>query len=295
MKIQERGRVLIDNWPVLIITALLAYTYLDTFKWMIVRWLKADSYYSHGFIIPFISAYLIWKDRSYIQDKGQSDSWGTNLGLVLLTGGAGLHCAGVLFKILFLSGISLVILLLGMVFYIYGSEVGRKLLFPVLFLFAMVPLPLSLIADLSLKLKLFVAGLATWTVSLMGIVALREGSFIHFSNDSIIVGDVCSGLRSIIALLAFGALFAYVSDLSRTMRAVLFLSSVPIALLSNSVRVVAVCLIANQWGSKVATGRVHDLTGILIFIVAFILFFSLEKQLHVLEQALFKTEKDSSE
>lgn len=286
MKINERVAVLINYWPAFIISALFACTYYETFSWMIDRWLATDSYYSHGFIVPFISAYLIWKNRDYIHDKSQSDSGETTSGLVLLLGGAGLHCAGITFKISFISALSLIPLMLGIAFYIYGSKVGRKLLFPILFLLAMVPLPLSIIADLSLKLKLLAAEVATWTVSLMGIVALREGSFIHFTHDSLMVGDICSGLRSLIALLAFGALFAYVSNLSAIMRTVLFISSVPIALLANSARILALCLIANQWGSSVATGRVHDLTGILIFIVAFILFFSLERQLHRLERIL---------
>ncbi|MFQ5863470.1 MAG: exosortase/archaeosortase family protein, partial [Candidatus Brocadiales bacterium] len=287
MKIHEREVVLINYWPAFVVTALLVYIYLDTFMWMIGRWLAADSYYSHGFVVPFVSAYLIWRNRGVFRGMSQSDSWGTSLGLLLLVGGAGLHCAGALFSISFVSGLSLIPLLLGMVFYIYGSEVGWKLLFPILFLFAMIPLPMSMIADLSLKLKLFAAEVAIGAISLMGIVAVREGSFIHFSQSSLIVGDVCSGLRSLIALLAFGALFAYVSGLSGAMRAVLFISSVPIALVANSVRIVALCFIANQWGSEVATGRVHSATGILIFIVAFILFFALEKQLHLLEQILF--------
>jgi exosortase len=158
----------------------------------------------------------------------------------------------------------------------------------------MVPLPLSLIADLSLKLKLFAADIATFAISVMGIPAIREGSFIHFTNDSVLVGDICSGLRSIIALLAFGALFVYISDLSNILKAALFMASVPIALVANSMRIIAICLIANQWGSEVATGTIHDMTGILIFIVAFILFFYLEKYLHTLEHLLFEKESDTT-
>lgn len=294
MKPQEKVTVLINYWPAILISALFIYIYFDTFVWMIGRWLATDSYYSHGFVVPFVSAYLVWKNRAYIHRKDRSDLWETIMGVVLLLGGVGLHCAGVLFKISFLSGLSLIPLLLGMVIYIYGSEVGRRLLFPILFLLAMVPLPMSLIADLSLKLKLLAAEIAISVVSLTGIVVVQEGSFIHFVNASLVVGDVCSGLRSLIALLAFGALFAYISGLSGPMRAVLFIASVPIALLANSVRIITLCLIANQWGSEVATGKIHDITGILIFIVAFILFFSLEKQLHVLERILSKIEEDSS-
>jgi exosortase len=292
MKLQERSAFLIKYWPALGIVALFAFIYLDAFKWMIVRWWGPDSYYSHGFVVPFVSAYLIWRDRDFLYQRCQVGSGGTSLGLILLGGAIALQCAGVLFKILFASGISCILLLLGMAFYLYGSEVGRRVLFPILFLFSMIPLPLSLIADLSLKLKLFAAKIAVSIVSLMGIVVLQEGSFIHFTEASLVVGDVCSGLRSLIALLAFGALFAYISGLSGVMRAVLFMSSVPIALVANSARIVALCLIANQWGSEAATGKVHDATGILIFIVAFILFFSLERQLHTLEQIWFKGEKD---
>ncbi|MFN3467575.1 MAG: exosortase/archaeosortase family protein [Candidatus Brocadiales bacterium] len=291
MQPRGKGTFLINYWPALIITALLAYTYLDTFHWMTGRWLAADSYYSHGFVVPFISAYLVWKKRNYINGESQVDSRGTVVGLALLFSGIGLHGAGLVFKISFISGLSLLPLLLGMVLYIYGWQAGRRLLFPILFLLAMIPLPLSLIADLSLKLKLFAAEVAVRVVSFIGIAVLREGSSIHFSDSFLVVGDVCSGLRSLIALLAFGALFAYVSGLSTPLRAILFIASVPIALVANSVRIIVLCLIAKQWGSEVATGRVHDATGILIFIVAFILFFSLERRLHALEQTLFKMRK----
>ncbi len=295
MKIREREVILVNYWPAFVITLLFTYIYLDTFTWMVGRWYATDSYYSHGFIVPFVSAYLIWRDRGCLRSLSRSNTGGLTLGLLLLAGGVVLHCAGLLFSISFVSGLSLIPLLSGITFYIYGREVGRRVLFPILFLLAMIPLPMSIIADLSLKLKLFAAEVAIGAISLLGIVAIREGSFIHFSHSSVIVGDICSGLRSIIALLAFGALFAYVSGLSRTMRIVLFISSVPIAILANSVRIVTICLIANKWGNEAVEGKVHDATGILIFIVAFILFFSLERQLHSLEDILFKAEKDPAE
>ena len=107
-------------------------------------------------------------------------------------------------------------------------------------------------------------------------------------EDKIIVGDVCSGLRSLIALTAFGALFAYVTRLSLARRLILFAASVPIALLANMWRIVTLTFIACFWGSTATHGWVHDVTGYGIFAVAFVLFFGLERVLQKFEP----TERD---
>ncbi|MDR4499298.1 MAG: exosortase/archaeosortase family protein [Candidatus Scalindua sp.] len=237
------------------------------------RWRSASSYYSHGYLIPFVTGFLIWKKRKCLIETTYSSS---KVGILLFVTGVCVQIVSAFFRVHFTSGFSFILVLLGIVFYLYGNTIGKKLLFPVLFLITMVPLPLSFIAGLSLKLKLFAAGCAMGIINIIGIPAIQDGSSIFFSNASFSGRRcICSGLKSLIALISFGALFAYTSSISNYMKPILFIASIPSALIANIIRILIVCLVANNWGSEVAAGLVHDLTGVLIFVIAFILLFCL--------------------
>ncbi len=266
-----------------LISILMILTYYNTFIWMEDRWGKASSYYSHGYLVPFITAFLIWKRRRCFQEMTFSFS---TLGIVLFSTGAFMQIASAFMRMQFTSSCSFILVLLGVIFFLFGKDVGKKLLFPILFLAAMIPMPLSIIADLSLKMKLFAAGCAMSLINLAGIPAIQDGSKIFFSDSSLVVGDVCSGLKSLIALISFGALFAYVFSASYYMKPILFIASIPAALIANIIRILIICMVANKWGSEIATGLVHDITGILIFVIAFILLFSLGSGLHRLDRLL---------
>jgi len=270
-----------------IVSLLLVIVYYNTFIWMAERWARSSSYYSHGYFIPLISGYLIWKARQSFYDNTFSFSL---LGLVLLVTGALLQIASAFMRIHFTSGLSFVVILTGITFFIFGNKLGIKLLFPLLFLLSMVPMPLSAVADLTLNLKLFAARCTMSIIDLLGIPAVQDGSRINFSNSSVLVADACSGLKSLIALISFGALFAYVSGLSSYMKSILFISSMPVAIIANITRILIVSLAANRWGSEFADS-IHGVTGILVFVIAFILLFSISSVLSELE-SLFVNRKE---
>jgi exosortase len=157
-----------------------------------------------------------------------------------------------------------------MVLLLGGKEWLRQLMFPILFLAFMVPFPEVVIANLSFRLKIFAAQLSTFLVNSLGVAAIREGSLIRTRHASLMVEDPCSGIRSLIALIALGALMAYFSNLSKTRRAIVFVASIPIAVATNVFRIASLTLIAEIYGEKYATGVVHDTMGILVFVLAFI-------------------------
>ena len=211
------------------------------------------------------------------------------LGIVLFGTGIFVQIASAFMRISFTSAFSFILVLLGVVFYLFGKEVGKKFIFPILFLIHMIPLPLFAIADLSLKLKLFAAKCAMSIVYLIGIPAVQDGSKIFFSDCSLVVGDVCSGLKSLIALIAFGTLYAHMSGVSNYAKPILFLASVPAAVIANIIRILILCLVANKWGSEVATGWVHDVTGLLIFGIAFIFMFGFGNSLEWFDKLLIQS------
>ena len=147
---------------------------------------------------------------------------------------------------------------------------ARKLTFPILFLFVMVPLPLVIIGNLTVKLKLLAAQLATFALNRIGFPCILDGSVIRMPSSFIEVAAPCSGLRSIISLVTLGLLFAYAMKTSFLKKSILFLSSIPIAIVTNVMRITIVSIVNDLYGEKIAMGAFHDFTGYMVFVAAFL-------------------------
>lgn len=250
-----------------IIGILLCFVYWPTFIWLKNRFLSVESYYTHGFLVPFVVAFLVWQKRD---ELAKTPVVPMNIGLVILILSLLAHFAAFSFKIYFISGFSIISTLIGLILYLFGKEILFKLTFPIFFIVFMIPLPRVLIIHISFNMKLFVAQIAAYVVNAMGISALRAGSVIHLPNTSLTVGSPCSGLRSLISLTALGSIYAYLVNMSLPRKFILFLTSIPLALFSNAVRVVLLLLVAYVYGSDVATGKFHDYSGFLVFVIAFL-------------------------
>ena len=250
-----------------LILCLLGVIYYPTFIWMWQRWFAADSYYAHGPLIIVVSGVLIWRKRQEIARTTVSSS---KLGLVLLLSGLVLHIVSASTRVYFSSGYSFFIVLLGLILYFYGREVARVIIFPVCFLLFMIPAPIALVAATTLKMKLFAAHISVLVIQLFGISAVREGSVVYMPNTEIVIGDPCSGLRSLISLAALGLLYTYIVKASYLRKASLFLISIPIAIIANIIRTIATLLIANSYGNRIVTdGFLHKGFGLMVFIIAF--------------------------
>jgi exosortase len=247
--------------------SLVAIAYIPTFRWMIDRWSAKDTYYSHGFLVPFISAFIIWQKRG---ELGKLIIKPVNSGWWIFMFGLFLHAISTAFRVSFSSGFSLIIVLTGLILITLGKDFLKKLAFPVCFLISMIPLPLALIASMSFKLKIFAAQASTILMNKIGIATIRQGSILRTAHATLMVEDPCSGIRSLVALISLGALAAYFSNLSRPRKTILFLSSIPIAVTTNIIRITALGLVSEIYGEKYATGIFHDTMGILVFVFAFL-------------------------
>jgi len=309
-----------------VLAAVLTLAYVPAFGWMQWRWSRGSSYYSHGYLIPLVVGWLIWQQRGRLAELKARDDLKV-VGLVVLGLGLLLLLAGTFIRAFFIQGLSLVVTVCGVVFFLCGRAISKRLLFPLLFTVTMVPMPMHVVEKFTFKLKMFAAAASVRVVDgLRGLglhpyVVVQDGSHLRWEADEatiararellararagkelpegvseaslrtivekgldeIIVGDVCSGLRSLIALLAFGALFAYIAKLSLARKLVLFAAAVPIAILANMWRIVTLTLLACYHGSEATHGWVHDVTGYGIFVVAFILFFTFERVLRKFE------------
>lgn len=240
--------------------------YWDIFVWLYGRYVAADSYYSHGFLIPLISGFLIWTERKEIRSLAPEYS---RMGLWILLIAIFLHIAGTLVHFFFLSGISLFLFILGTILFLFGKGITQKILFPLIFIIFMIPLPLSVISAILFPMKIFVVNVSGEIIRLMGLSIYIEGFNVHFSEGSLLIGNPCSGLRSLIAFMAMGALIGYLKNFSSPKWIFIFLLSIPVAFFSNIMRTISLILVANHWGTQTASPDhwYHDFSGLAAFAI----------------------------
>lgn len=259
-------------------------TFAPTFYSLAVSYTGGDSYYAHWFLIPPVSAFFIWLKKDSLREVPvESCAWG----LPLAVGSLLLHVFAVWFRIDFISAFALVVTVWGLVLYFFGRRIVREIIFPLLFLLFMVPLPGTLIAPIAFHMKILSGKVAVRLYNLVGGTALLTGSKISFSHgDPLWMGYECSGLKSVITLSSLGAATAYLVRLSRPRKVLLFLSSFPLAIISNSIRVASLCFAAEQWGVKSREFKIfHDLSSPVVFIMVLIGLFGIYKLLSVGEGA----------
>jgi exosortase len=224
---------------------------------------------SHGMLVPFISMYLIWSNRHSI-DLGEVCT--SYIGLCILVISLMIYVIGYAGRIDVLPRLAFVTSLLGIVCYNYGRNVFLKLAFPLFFLYFMIPVPVSIESIVSFKLQSWVTQISSTILSFLSIAVLREGNILQFANCSLEVAEACSGIRSLTAYIMLGCLFGYIMEGSLLRRSIMILSAVPLAIFVNIARVVGTGILANYYGSHIARGFLHEFSGIIVFIVGFLLF-----------------------
>lgn len=242
--------------------------YNDILHWIFIRYTNPDTYYSHGFLVPLITGYLIWQKREEISMLPVEPSF-LGLGLMILS--VLIHFAGTILYIFSISGISIFLFIFGATLFLFGRKITQTLVFPLVFLIFMLPLPISIIEAVSYPMKMLVAKVGVEVVRIMGIPVLRDGFHITIPAGSLLVGNPCSGLRSLISFLAIGSILAYMTPMSRIRKWILFSLSFPVALLSNMVRVSMLVLISNYWGLAAASPDtlLHTASGVFVFVIGF--------------------------
>ncbi len=249
------------------ITALLAALYYKILYLLGMQW-YADPDYSHGFLVPLLSGYFVWERREKLRALPVAPSpWG----IVLLGGGLLMLLIGATGSELYAQRTSLIVVTAGLVLLMLGREFLRVLLFPIAFLFFMIPLPAIIVNAVAFPLQLFAAKTATYCLYNFGIPVLREGNVIVLAGTTLEVAEACSGIRSLQALLALGTVYAYFTQHVMWKRWTLVLLSIPIAIAANAFRVTGTGVLTHYWGVEAAQGFYHTFEGWLIFVVAFAL------------------------
>lgn len=264
----------IFKWALLLLC--ISAAYFPGVAWMVDRWAARDSYYGHGFLIPLVTLYWLFKKRGKI--AALPVTFG-GFGIPLLILGGALHIVSAFLRIYFLSGFSLVLVLLGVVAILYGKKIFAATWYPIFFMSLAVPMPLLVISQATLRMKFFVSEVAARLLTFTGLESHREGSYLFTPHAYILVGDPCSGLRSFLAFICLGFVFAYEGQMPLWKRLILIVSGLPLAIISNVARVYALGMIAEVYGMKSIEGAVHDASGIVVFVFAFLAFMAIKKQL----------------
>jgi len=262
------------------VAALIAILYADVVPSMIAVWWN-DPGYSHGLLIPPLAAYIAWLHREQLfAERAQPDARG-----LLLTASACLcYIVGRLGAEFFLTRLSLVILIAGLVSTFWGFPRLRKLAFPLFLLVTMVPLPAILYNRLAAPLQLFASAVSTGSLQAAGITVFRDGNIIHLAQNTLGIAEACSGLRSLLSLTVLALVMGYVWCSTAGTRAAVFLLAIPTAIGVNVLRIVGTAVVSER-DPKLAEGFYHVFSGWLVFLAGFALLFAFAKTLAALERS----------
>jgi len=257
-------------WQGAALLLLIAWLYASVVVRLVTQWMN-DPNSSHGFFVPAFALFVLWKNRSELKSIQAAPSW---IGLSLILGGLALLVLGDFGAELFLSRVSLLVVLAGLIVLFHGWPLFRAVLFPWAFLFLMIPIPVIVFQKVTFPLQILASKIASTALPLLGVVVHREGNVIKLATmHPLQVVSACSGIRSLLSLVTLAIIYGYLMEDRKWVRIVLTMAAVPIALVANSFRIIGTGLVA-LWDPEKAEGFFHIFEGWLIFVVSLIMLFA---------------------
>ena len=252
-----------------------AWLYWNVIVKLVHDWATDDNY-SHGFLIVPLAVYLTWERRQRFWTTAVKPSL---MGLAVVVSSIVILAAGALGSEFFLTRISMLGALTGIVLFLFGWARLRVLVFPLAVLLLMVPLPTILFNQIAFPLQLLASRVGEFALSSFHIPVLREGNVLALANISLEVVEACSGIRSLVSLFTLGIVLGYFADSRQWARTLIALSAIPVAVFANGVRVAGTGIAAHGFGPAAAEGFLHSFSGWLMFVVAFLLMLALQRLL----------------
>ena len=242
---------------------------LGLMYWKIAVKLVTDWYeipdYSHGFLVPFFTLFLLWDKRPKLRQMTVKPSWS---GLFLLSLGVLTLFFGVYGAELFLSRISFVLIIAGLIWIFCGSAILREMLFPLGVLLLAIPFPEIVFNQITFPLQLLASRAASALLPLLGVPVFREGNVIQLPVMKLEVAEACSGIRSLMSLFTLSVFYGYFLERTSARRWVMALASIPIAVCANALRIVGTGLCVQYWDPSKAEGFFHEFSGWVMFVIS---------------------------
>jgi len=257
------SRITIIKWFLLL--TLWAAAFYPVYPELFSTWLNHPNN-SHGILVPFISLYFFWEKRSRLSQAAPGSSiWG----LIILIISMAFYIISLAGAVAFIARLMIVSSLAGLILFAAGKKIFKSVMFPVLYLFFMVPVPDSIISQVALPLQFFATTISAVIIKAMSIPVFQEGNMLYFAQTQLEVAEACSGIRSIASLTMLSVLFAYFSKPGKGKKVLLVASAVPIALLANIIRVTGTGILAHFYGDQMAQGFLHEFSGLAVFVFGF--------------------------
>jgi exosortase len=231
-----------------------------------VDWVNIPDY-SHGPLVPFFAAFVMWKNRKSIANTPVKQTWA---GIPMILLGISVVILGVYGADLFLSRVSFIILMAGLIWTLLGRDMLRELLFPLLLLLLAIPFPAIVFNQITFPLQILASQLASSILPMLGVPVLLEGNVIELPVMKLEVAEACSGIRSLMSLFSLAVFYGYFLERSTKRRVILALASVPIAIAANAARIVGTGLCVQYWDPVKALGFFHEFSGWVIFVISLI-------------------------
>jgi exosortase len=247
-----------------LIFALLIVLYHQVLWKLLIDWWEIPDV-SHGFLVPPFAAYLVWAKRKTLRQVKISPTWS---GVAVVAVGLVVLLLGIYGAELFLSRISLVIVLTGLTLSFGGSRLLAELRFVILVLLLAIPIPAIIFNQITFPLQVLASKSAAALLPLFGVPVLREGNVIALPLMKLEVAEACSGIRSLMSLFTVSVFYGYFLEKSVLRRTVLALASVPIAIAANSLRILGTGLCVQYWDPDKAVGFFHEFSGWVMFMVS---------------------------
>ena len=253
------------GWAVLAFALLVAFIPFSNVLLGLFEVWNRQPEYSHSLLIPFISLFLIWRERDALTRLTFEGSWG---GVALVLAGVLMWIVAELSTIYVIAQYAFLVVLNGLVLSLAGRQVFRRLWMPLLILLFIIPLPAFFSNGLSLQLQLLSSQLGVAVIRLAGISVYLDGNVIDLGTYKLQVAEACNGLRYLYPLMTLAFIISYLFRAPVWKRLLLFLSSVPVAVLMNSLRIGVIGVTVEYWGQKMAEGVLHSFEGWVVFMIS---------------------------
>ena len=250
--------------PPAILCALLTVLYGHIGMRLVGDWYSLPDF-SHGFLIPFFVAYVLWDKRTILLNIPLAPSWN---GLWVVLPALSLLLVGVFGADLFLSRISFVLLTIGLTWTLCGKELLKQTRFVFFVLLLAIPLPTLVLNQITFPLQLLASQLASSLLPIAGVPVFRAGNVIQLASMQLEVAEACSGIRSLLSLFTVSIIYGYFLEKVTWKRVVLALASIPIAVAANVVRIFGTGICVQYWDPDKALGFFHEFSGWLMFLVS---------------------------
>jgi exosortase len=240
--------------------------YGATLTGLAAEWLSSPDA-SYGVIVAAVAAAVAWQRRGvFARARATEGPAAPGCGVIVI--GLLMYVVGVRAADVFVTRLSLFVVLTGSIWFLAGRAALRAMAAPLLFLLLSIPLPALVINTITLPLQLVASRLAESTLSIASVPVFRDGNLLMLPSTTLEVEEACSGLRSLVSLSALAVVLAWAAESSSVRRALVVASAIPIAVAANGLRIAATGIAAEKWGPPAISGTWHTLTGWVTFVVA---------------------------